>query len=129
MKAPATRSLTRAPATCVEIGWRLARRYWGQGLAAEGAREMLRLGFDTLGLDEVVSFTSTGNVRSRRVMERIGMARDEAGDFDYPKLPVGHPLRRHVLDRARSPMPRSSEVSEVSLVSRVSKWLAGRQSG
>lgn len=75
---------------------------------------MLRRGFDTLGLDEVVSFTSTGNVRSRRVMERIGMARDEAGDFDHPMLPVGHPLRRHVLYRVCSPMPRSSSVSEVS---------------
>jgi len=90
-----------APFTpCVEIGWRLAAEYWNQGLATEGARAVLRYAFETLGLKEVVSFTVPGNLRSRRVMEKIGMARDPGDDFDHPRLPEGHPLRRHVLYRA-----------------------------
>jgi RimJ/RimL family protein N-acetyltransferase len=90
---------------CVEVGWRLARWAWGQGYATEGAREALRFGFEERGLSEVVSFTVPANVRSRRVMERLGMRRDEAGDFDHPRLSEGHPLRRHVLYRLRRPEP------------------------
>lgn len=86
---------------CVEVGWRLARSAWGQGLATEAAREALRVGFGELGLDEIVSFTSVGNVRSRAVMTRLGMTRDPVDDFDHPSLPEGHPLRRHVLYRVR----------------------------
>ena len=84
---------------CVEIGWRLAPDYWGQGYATEGARAALAFGFDVLGLDEIVSFTVPENVRSRRVMEKLGMVRNPAEDFDHPALPVGHGLRRHVLYR------------------------------
>jgi len=84
---------------CVEIGWRLARERWGQGLATEGAREVLRHAFEDLGLAELVSFTVPANARSRRVMERLGMARDLPCDFDHPLLPEGHTLRRHVLYR------------------------------
>ena len=88
---------------CVEVGWRLSRENWGYGYATEGALASLAFGFDTLGLDEIVSFTAPGNVRSRAVMERIGMTRDPQDDFDHPSLPEGHPLRRHVLYRiARS---------------------------
>jgi RimJ/RimL family protein N-acetyltransferase len=83
----------------VEIGWRLAAEYWGKGLATEAARETLRFGFEVVGLESVVSFTVPANVRSRRVMERIGMTHDPREDFDHPQLPVGHPLRRHVLYR------------------------------
>jgi RimJ/RimL family protein N-acetyltransferase len=83
----------------VEIGWRLAYEYWGRGLATEGARAVTRHAFETLKLPSLVSFTSTANLRSRRVMENIGMARDATGDFDHPNLPEGHPLRRHVLYR------------------------------
>lgn len=86
---------------CVEIGWRLAANHWGRGLATEGARAVLAWGFDSLGLREIVSFTAPANLRSIRVMEKIGMARDPAGDFDHPRLPEGHRLRRHVLYRAR----------------------------
>jgi RimJ/RimL family protein N-acetyltransferase len=82
---------------CVEIGWRLAAEHWGRGLATEGARAMLRYGFDELGLREIVSFTTVGNVRSRRVMEKLGMTHDPANDFDHPRIAEGHPLRRHVL--------------------------------
>lgn len=84
---------------CVEIGWRLAAPYWGRGLATEGARAMARHAFESLGLDALVSFTVPGNLRSRRVMEKIGMTHDPADDFDHPNLPEGHPLRRHVLYR------------------------------
>lgn len=87
---------------CVEVGWRLARGAWGHGFATEAARVALRVGFDELDLAEVVSFTSVTNVRSRAVMERLGMTRDPADDFDHPVLPVGHELRRHVLYRVRA---------------------------
>jgi len=84
---------------CIEIGWRLAQEYWGRGYATEAAEAVLRYAFVSLALTEVVSFTSVGNQRSRRVMERIGMVRDPSEDFDHPNLPVAHPLRRHVLYR------------------------------
>jgi ribosomal-protein-alanine N-acetyltransferase len=87
----------------VEVGWRLARSSWGHGYATEAAREAVTFGFDEAGLDEIVSFTSPGNTRSRAVMERLGMTRDPADDFDHPRLPVGHPLRRHVLYRLPRP--------------------------
>jgi RimJ/RimL family protein N-acetyltransferase len=86
----------------VEVGWRLARAYWGRGYATEGAREALRFGFEDLGLTEIVSFTTTTNRRSQAVMQRLGMTRDPADDFDHPKLPPGHRLRRHVLYRLRA---------------------------
>jgi RimJ/RimL family protein N-acetyltransferase len=85
----------------VEIGWRLAAAYWGQGLATEGAREVVRYGFESLALNEIVAFTVPGNMRSRRVMEKLGMTHDSADDFDHPDLPEGHPMRRHVLYRIK----------------------------
>ncbi len=88
---------------CVEVGWRLARQHWGCGYATEGALASLDFGFRVLGLSEIVSMTVPANVRSRRVMERIGMTHDPRDDFDHPFLPVGHPLRRHVLYRIDSP--------------------------
>jgi RimJ/RimL family protein N-acetyltransferase len=86
----------------VEVGWRLVRDGWGQGYATEAARAALRFGFETHGLREIVSFTVPANARSRRVMERIGMTHDPADDFDHPRLPPGHRLRRHVLYRLSS---------------------------
>jgi RimJ/RimL family protein N-acetyltransferase len=91
----------------VEVGWRLARPYWGRGYATEGARAALAFGFDRLGLAEIVAMTVPANTRSRAVMERLGMTRDAADDFDHPSLAEGHPLRRHVLYRVRRPAPRS----------------------
>jgi RimJ/RimL family protein N-acetyltransferase len=82
---------------CVEIGWRLGAAHWNQGLATEGARAVLRFAFETVRLPEVVSFAVAANLPSRRVMEKLGMT--YTGDFDHPKLPQGHPLRRHVLYR------------------------------
>ena len=93
---------------CVEIGWRLAAEYWGAGLATEGAVAALEYGFETLKLDEILSFTVPANMRSRRVMDKIGMRYDATGDFDHPKLPEGHPLRRHVLYRATDRAKTSS---------------------
>jgi RimJ/RimL family protein N-acetyltransferase len=84
---------------CVEIAWRLAAEHWGHGYATEGARAALAFGFQTIGLDEIVSFTVPANLRSQRVMARIGMAHDPADDFEHPSLPEGHPHRRHVLYR------------------------------
>ena len=83
----------------VEIGWRLAAEYWGQGLATEGAWEVLRYGFEVLGLTSIVSFTVPANVRSRRVMEKLRMIHDVKEDFEHPRLPEGHPLRHHVVYR------------------------------
>ena len=82
---------------CVEIGWRLAREAWGRGYATEAAREALRFGFEELGCREIVAFTAVGNLRSRKVMERLGTIHQ--GGFDHPKIPAGSPLRRHVLSR------------------------------
>lgn len=81
---------------CVEIGWRLARPFWHQGYATEGAREALRVGFELVGLEEIVSFTTLTNRPSRAVMERLGM-RNAHADFEHPGVPEGHPLRPHCL--------------------------------
>lgn len=105
---------------CVEVGWRLARTAWGHGYAQEAARAALAFGWTDLGLDEIVSFTSVGNQRSRAVMERLGMrrtpprrpnpsAQNSSGndlsehDFENPMLPPGHRLRPHVLYRVARP--------------------------
>jgi RimJ/RimL family protein N-acetyltransferase len=83
----------------VEVGWRLAFESWGRGLATEGARAVVRYGFEDLALDNIVSFTVPANRRSRRVMEKLGLKHEPRDDFDHPGLPEGHPLRRHVLYR------------------------------
>jgi len=83
----------------VELGWRLARRHWGRGYAVEGARAAAAFGFEEVGLDEIVSFTTVANERSRRVMERLGMTHDAADDFQHPLLAPDDPIRPHVLYR------------------------------
>jgi len=87
---------------CVEVGWRLRSNAWGHGYATEAGREALRFGFDELRLAEILSWTSATNHPSIRVMERLGMHRDPTGDFDHPGVPVGSPLRPHVLSRLRA---------------------------
>ena len=89
-------------APAVEVEWRLHPDHWGHGYATEAAAASLQFGFDEAGLDEIVAYTTTLNGRSQAVMERIGMERDRAGDFDHPRLPEGSPLRRHVLYRVTS---------------------------
>ena len=86
-----------------EIGWQLDPRYFGMGFATEAARGWLNHGFGVLGLDEVVAYTSTINTPSERVMQRIGMTRDPARDFDHPKLAEGHPLRPHIVYSISNP--------------------------
>jgi RimJ/RimL family protein N-acetyltransferase len=83
---------------CVEVGWRLARPYWGKGFATEAALASLRVGFQRLHLAEIVSFAAIGNIRSRAVMKRIGML-DAHEDFEHPGVPAGHALRWHCLYR------------------------------
>ncbi|MDH4570596.1 GNAT family N-acetyltransferase [Pseudomonas sp. BN414] len=83
----------------VEIGWRMMRRFWGQGLASEAAQATLAFAFEPLQLTEVVAFTVPANLRSRAVMDRIGLQHDPEGDFEHPLLAEGHPLRPHVLYR------------------------------
>ncbi len=98
---PATFDAPFTPAN--EIGWRLARAHWNQGVATEAAQAVVDYGFGVLGLDEVVSFTATANLPSQRVMQKPGMHHDPADDFDHPHLPAGHHLRRHVLYRLARP--------------------------
>ena len=91
-----------APFTpCVEVGWRLKPEHWGKGYATEGARAVIAYGFDVVKIPELLSWTVPANTRSRRVMEKSGMTRDPADDFDHPLLAPGHPLRPHVLYRIR----------------------------
>ena len=92
----------------VEIAWRLSKGHRRQGYATEAAAAALADGFERLGLAEIVANTVPHNWPSRRVMERIGMERDETGDFDHPIVPPGHPLRRQVLYRARTRRPSPS---------------------
>ena len=82
-----------------EIGYRFARQAWGKGYATEAAQEAVRFGFEQAGLREIVSMTAVGNVRSRAVMHRLGMTHRRDDDFNHPRIPDGHPLRRHVLYR------------------------------
>ena len=94
----------------VEIGWRLGVGYWGCGYASEAAHAALDFGFNVVGLDEIVAFTTEHNVRSRSAMERIGMRRDPRNDFEHPTVPIDSPLRPHVLyrigERPRAGMPK-----------------------
>ncbi len=93
-----------APFTpAVEVGWRLEHAAWGNGYATEAALAALDYGFDIADLDEIVSMTATTNVRSQRVMQRIGMTYDPADDFEHPNVPDGHRVKPHVLYRIRRP--------------------------
>lgn len=86
-----------------EIGWRFAPECWGRGYATEAARAALGFAFNRLGWNEVVAMTAVRNIRSQRVMERLGMTGVAGGDFDHPRIEEGHLLRRHVLYRIAAP--------------------------
>jgi RimJ/RimL family protein N-acetyltransferase len=92
-------SLTAHFTPAVEVGWRLARSAWGKGYATEAGLASIAFGFVDAGLEEIVSLTSAANVRSRAVMERIGMTHEEADDFDHPELEETDLLRPHFLYR------------------------------
>jgi RimJ/RimL family protein N-acetyltransferase len=89
----------------VEIGWVLGKEFWGQRLAPEGARAWLDYAW-SLGLPEVVAFTARLNLPSQRVMQKIGMTRDQADDYEHPSIPEDHPLRPHVVYRIQNPNDR-----------------------
>lgn len=95
-------------APAVEIAWRLDPAHWDHGYATEAAAASLAYGLDAGGLEEIVAFTTTLNTRSQAVMQRIGMVRDVAADFDHPSMPEDSPLRRHVLYRAQAQAPAPS---------------------
>jgi RimJ/RimL family protein N-acetyltransferase len=84
---------------CVEIGWRLRQEYWGQGIAFTAAQQAADHAFSVLRLDQLVSFTTATNSRSRRLMERLGFSHDTRDDFMHPLLEDDHYLRHHVLYR------------------------------
>jgi RimJ/RimL family protein N-acetyltransferase len=94
---------------CMEIGWRLAYPYWGKGYATEAAREPLRIGFKELHVPEILSFTAIENMRSRAVMERIGMEKQDL-IFDHPEVPQGSPLRKHCLYKLTNEKWRKNDV-------------------
>jgi RimJ/RimL family protein N-acetyltransferase len=100
----------------LEIGWRLAAEHWGRGYATEGGRASLAHAFDALGEDEVVSFTTAGNQRSRRVMEKLGMIRRPEDDFDHPGVPLSWSGRRHVLYRITVEQWRSQVAARAAAV-------------
>jgi RimJ/RimL family protein N-acetyltransferase len=102
---------------CVEIGWRLDADHWNRGYATEGARAAAAFGFDALGLEEILSFTVPANVRTRRVMEKLGMTRSESDDFDHPMVPEGHRLRRNVLYRLTRSTFAQSKISQTDRTS------------
>ncbi len=88
------------PAGTIEIGWRLAPEFWGKGYVTEASEAWLAFGFETLGVDEIVSFAVEENHRSTAVMKRLGMRPDPGADFDHPAVPDSHPhLKRHVMYR------------------------------
>lgn len=88
------------PAGTIEIGWRLAREFWGKGYATEAAIALLEHGFETMHLDEIVSYAVWNNEASLAVMRRIGMTAEPSGDFDHPRAPDTHlQLKRHAFYR------------------------------
>jgi RimJ/RimL family protein N-acetyltransferase len=99
---PVPRDLPVAPA--IEMSWRMFPEVWGQGYATEGAAAALGWGLTNLPVTaEIVAFTTPANQRSRAIMRRIGLARDHARDFEHPRLPLGHPLRAHIVYAAKRP--------------------------
>jgi RimJ/RimL family protein N-acetyltransferase len=87
----------------IEIGWRLARPYWGKGYAREAAEASLDWVWANLDVDSVSAITVPGNRRSWGLMERLGMVRAPDDDFDHPNVPVGNPIRRHITYRIARP--------------------------
>ncbi|OGT30775.1 MAG: GNAT family N-acetyltransferase [Gammaproteobacteria bacterium RIFCSPHIGHO2_12_FULL_35_23] len=87
---------------CVEVGARLAVKFWGIDYALEAARKMIAVGFEQFALSEIVGFTTVNNKRSRGLMEKIGMQRDPNDDFYHPNINIDHPLGLHVLYRLRN---------------------------
>lgn len=94
---------------CTEIGWRLGKAYWGKGYATEAAQASLEFAFANLALDEVVAFTPIPNLRSARVMQRLGMT-DTRQNFFHPAIPADHKLREHLLYKITREQWRSAQL-------------------
>jgi len=94
-------NLEMAFSPCIDVGWRLGSQYWGCGFATEAAKAALRFGFEVRKFEEIVSMATVGNVRSHRVMERLGMKSNPMDQFEHPKLPKGHPLSLRTLYRLK----------------------------
>lgn len=103
-------------APCVEIGWRLSPTHWGRGYATEAARGLLAFAFGKTGLQEVVGFTVCFNLRSRRVMEKVGMERDPSRDFTHPLLPAQHPFKQQLLYQIGRPAWQARQASVIAHV-------------
>jgi RimJ/RimL family protein N-acetyltransferase len=83
-------------APCVEILWRLAQPHWRYGYATEAASAALKVGFEQLNLQGIVSFAVVNNHRSRAVMERLNMI-NTGETFEHPDVPTSSHLREHCL--------------------------------
>jgi RimJ/RimL family protein N-acetyltransferase len=100
-----TSDLPGGPA--VEIGWILERQFWRQGYASEVSRACLAHGW-SIGLDQIVGYTSAINHPSRELMKALGMSRNPADDFLDPTVPPDNPLSPHVLYRIHNPQQARS---------------------
>ena len=78
-----------------DIGWRLSPKFWGQGLATEGAQACLDYGFNTLLLKEIYSTAPKANTKSWHIMEKIGMKK--VTEFIHPRLKGNKVLEKVVL--------------------------------
>jgi RimJ/RimL family protein N-acetyltransferase len=85
------------PLPKVEIGWRIGYSHWGTGLATEGARAVVDYAFNTVGLSYVAAITAAVNLRSQRVMDKLGMQRRDDLTFHHPGIAAGHMLEKHVV--------------------------------
>ena len=81
---------------CIEIGWRLARKFWGNGYATEAGNASLEFAFNNLNVNEIYSFTSVCNKKSEAVMKRLNMVNANS-NFNHPTIPDNSPYREHVL--------------------------------
>jgi RimJ/RimL family protein N-acetyltransferase len=75
-----------------EMGWRIAEAHWGRGFATEAARATLDWAWRSLPMPTVAAWTTAGNRKSWRVMERLGMARTPGLDFVRPGYAASDPL-------------------------------------
>jgi RimJ/RimL family protein N-acetyltransferase len=93
----------RARGAQAELGWVLDPAHTGHGYATEAVRELLRHCFEDLRVRRVIANCFLGNDTSWRLMERLGMRRDEDSDFDHPRIAAGDRLARHVVYRIAAP--------------------------
>jgi RimJ/RimL family protein N-acetyltransferase len=101
----------------VEVGWRIARHFWGKGYVAEAAAvaRAIQFGFEHTGVDEIVANTVPANINSHRVMENLDMTTTPADDFEHPLVPLGNPLRQQILYRLTRDQWIKSQVAPNSL--------------